>query len=267
MHPSLPDLIQNVVSRTELVAALRLPRWGRVAARSAWQPRPLGQVATRTAWQPRPLGQVATWLASHTAWQPRPSGATSTRQPTRCVTLHSVLNPTERGAASAYVLAFPSAGSFCRLQCSAVCMHADAWLFLLDSTFETSPAFCTLHSQAAPAQTCARPCTMPCSPVRMPSSTPGAAGSGAPIFFGRRCARTSFLGSHELGFSLLWLSSNFKPQLRGRAGAAPGRSCQGRGGMVGKERPFQALASADTEPAHAPAQLESQRTIREHSVF
>ena len=58
------------------------------------------------------------------------------------------------------VLAFPGAGCFHRLQCSALRMHADAWLFLLDSIFEVCPAFCTLHNHAAPAHTCARPrCT------------------------------------------------------------------------------------------------------------
>jgi len=70
-----------------------------------------------------------------------------------------------------FVLAVPGAGSFCRLQCSALCMHADACLFLLDSIFEICPAYCTLHSQVAPAHTCARPYTMPFSPVHMPSYT------------------------------------------------------------------------------------------------
>ena len=58
------------------------------------------------------------------------------------------------------VLAFPGAGCFHRLQCSALRMHADAWLFLLDPIFEVCPALCTLHNHATPAHTCARPrCT------------------------------------------------------------------------------------------------------------
>jgi hypothetical protein len=58
------------------------------------------------------------------------------------------------------VLAFPSPGCFHRLQCSALRMHADAWLFLLDPIFEVCPALCTLHNHATPAHTCARPrCT------------------------------------------------------------------------------------------------------------
>ena len=50
-------------------------------------------------------------------------------------------------------------------------MHADAGLFLLDSIFQTSPTFCTLHNQAAPAQTCGRPCAIPWPSVRVLSCT------------------------------------------------------------------------------------------------